>query len=239
MTFSMSRGARFAIVVISILALSPLAIKSTMKTEVANLERKKNALEFTSKLRADLLNPSDEKYKDMKISAHYHSLFRRNSGIVIDWGEGESLGIGESMKDRLAKQIESDSKGISALMVFALTAPSAKGDPTNLNEHTYNNSSYRIGEIRKYAEFASPEVAIMLSNPIEFAIALNSGGTYKGVRPLDYVFNSPKLTRSENIRKTIKYHKRYREYWLSFMFDDEFFDAPIYDRKIFTNMSNK
>lgn len=190
MTFSMSRGVRFALAALSILVLSPIAIQSVMKTEVANLERKKNALEFTWKLRTDLLHPSDEKYKDMKISAHYHSLFRRNSGIVIDWGEGESLGVGESMKDRLAKQIESDSKGISALMVFALTAHSAKGDPTNLNEHTYNNSSYRISEIRKYAEFASPEVAIMLSNPIEFAIALNSGGTYKGVRPFGLIDHS-------------------------------------------------
>ncbi|ELP5899939.1 hypothetical protein QTV49_001856 [Vibrio vulnificus] len=239
MTFSMSRGARFAIAAVAFLALSPLTIKSAMKTEVANLERKKSALEFTSKLRADLLHPSDEKYNDMKISAHYHNLFRRNSGIVIDWSEGENFGIGKSMKDRLAKQIESDSKGISALMVFALTAQSAKGDSTNLTAHTYNNNSHQIGEIRKYAEFASPEVAILLSNPIEFAIALNNGGRYKGIRPLDYTFNSPKLTRAENIRKTIKYHERYREYWLGFIFDDEFFDAPIYDRKIFTNMSNK
>lgn len=86
MTFSMSRGVRFALAALSILVLSPIAIQSVMKTEVANLERKKNALEFTWKLRTDLLHPSDEKYKDMKISAHYHSLFRRNSGIVIDWG---------------------------------------------------------------------------------------------------------------------------------------------------------
>lgn len=239
MIFSMGRVARVAVVVLSMIALSPLAIKSLMKTEVANLDRKESALEYVSKMRTDQLHPTDEKYKSMKISAHYHSLFRRNSGIVIDWNEGRILGFKDSMKERLAKQIVADSEGITSLLVLAVDSHLAKGDPSNLTQHSYKNNSVQIGKIRKYAEFASPEVAIMLSNPIESVIALNNGGSYKGVRPSDYVFSTPNLSRTDNIRKTMKYHERYKEYWLSFIFDDDFFDAPIYDRKLFTKMSNK
>lgn len=229
----MSGKFRVLVVIVAIAAISPLVAKYALKSETGDLERQKIAYDYAINIKNSLLKASIKNEMSMRDpSRQDYFLFRENHGVEINWNDGKYFGLfGESAKDKIRKQIIADSDGLAVLTkVLALS----EIDPNNRSQLT--KSSYiKVSDMARicqaHSNHASKDAAILLANPLAVAVAYFNNQKYKGINVRDYIYNNPEENQRENINNAALYFEHYKEYWLKFIFDDDFYDKSLLERK--------
>ncbi|WP_131826265.1 hypothetical protein [Salinivibrio sp. PR932] len=238
-TFTMSLPVRIALAVGLVSVSAPAVIKYTNTTDAVTLEEQMETFDYVTDLKNSLLKPSKDNISKMD-TFHSASIWSKVMGYEstrsVDWDSGGLL-FGETKREQFIAQVEHDSEAMRQLMLFFL-ATLYTPDINESKEGYYEGALMAKNELfKKHLPYVSQDIAILISNPLQAALAYRNKTTFKGVDVGSYVLTKAGRSHidSKNFFDTVKYYNHYKEYWVELIFKEGtiYWDINRGERPIF------
>lgn len=235
----MSLPARMALAVSLVCASAPVVIKYTNTTDAVTLEEQMQTFDYATDLKNSYLKPSKANISKMDTfrSASTWSKVMGYEGLRrVDWDSGGLL-FGETKREQFINQVEHDSEAMRQLMLFFL-ATLYTSDINESKKGYYEGTLMAKNELlKKHLPYVSQDIAVLISNPLQAALAYRNKTTFKGVDVSSYVLTKAGRSHldSKNFFDTVKYYNHYKEFWLELIFKEGevYWDLNRGERPIF------
>ena len=231
----MNKKLRVSLAAISILALSPLAVKYAVSLSEESAKKTIPALQYAADLKDKTIMVTDQSIRlTSRVSYKLHAQLRRFWGVDVDWGKGKFLWFGESREEVFLAGIKHNVEGMHRFVVFleAIHQKDVIQDELDIKIHVLG--------MQRYTPYTSYEVAIILANPVGAVDAYNNRTLYEGVNVRDFIYDSKgKLSFADELKVTKRHLKRYEEFWVDFMFDHDYFEDTQNNWKKLNYVLNK